>query len=57
MDITKEVKDTIERRARTLDRLNHLKAQEQDCLQELFRLDGEVRALERVSKDGDKKPE
>jgi hypothetical protein len=58
MDITKELKDTIERRARTLDRLNQLKAEEQQVLHELLRLDGEIRFAERLSRNGEKpKPE
>lgn len=54
MDMTKELKEAVERRAQVLQQFNKLKAQEQDTLQELLRLDGEVRLLERLSKDGEK---
>ena len=54
MDITKELKETVERRAEALERLNQLKAQEQEVLQEILRIDGEVRLLQRLSKDGNK---
>lgn len=57
MDIATELKKAIETRAKTVDRLNQLKTQEQECLQELLRLDGEVRLLQRLSKDGETKPE
>lgn len=57
MDITKELKEAIERRAAAVEQLNQLKAQEQETLQELLRMDGEVRLLSRLSKDGDKPKE
>ena len=55
MDITKELKETVERRAEAVERLNRIKAQEQETLQELLRIDGEVRLLQRLSKNGDNK--
>jgi len=54
MDITKELKEAVERRAEAVERLNQIKAQEQETLQELLRIDGEVRLLQRLSKDGGK---
>ena len=57
MEITKELKEAIERRAETLNQLNALKAQEQEVIQELLRMDGEVRFLQRHSKNGNKTPQ
>ena len=57
MEITKELKEAIERRAETLNQLNALKAQEQEAIQELLRMDGEVRLLQRLSKNGNKTPQ
>ena len=54
MDITKELEATKQRRGQTVERLNQVKSEEQQILQELLRIDGEVRLLERLSKDGDK---
>lgn len=54
MDITKELKEAVERRGEAIQRLNQAKAQEQEVLQEILRIDGEVRLLQRLSKDGDK---
>ena len=54
MDISQELKAATERRAETVNRLNELKRQEQDILQELLRIDGEVRLLQRLSKNGTK---
>jgi len=54
MDITKELKEAQQRRGQTVERLNQIKSEEQQILQELLRLDGEVRLLERLSKDGAK---
>ena len=54
MEITKELKEAIERRTETLERLNGIKAQEQEVIQELLRIDGEVRILQRLSKNGNK---
>ena len=57
MDITKELKEAVEHRAEVVEQLNQIKSEEQQILQELLRLDGEVRLLERLSKDGDKPKE
>lgn len=54
MDVTKELKEAKERRVQIVNQINQLKQQEQALLQEALRLDGEVRMLERLSKDGDK---
>ena len=54
MDITKELKEAKQRREEVVAQINQAKQQEQALLQEALRLDGEVRMLERLSKDGDK---
>ena len=54
MDITKELAQAQERRAETVNRLNALRAQQQEVLQEVLRIDGEVRLLQRLSQNGDK---
>jgi len=53
MDIIKELAETKQRRAQAVESLNQLKAEEQQVLQEILRLDGEVRMAERLSKSGD----
>ena len=53
MDITKELQDAKARREEIVKQINQLKQQEQNLLQEALRVDGEVRMLERLSKDGD----
>jgi hypothetical protein len=57
MDITQELKEAVERRAKAVERLNQIKADEQETLQEILRLDGEVRGFTRLSKNGDKPKE
>lgn len=54
MDIKSELKEAGEKRAQLLQQLNQLKQQEQEVIQELLRIDGEVRLLQRLSKNGDK---
>jgi len=54
MDITKELAEAKERRVQIVNQINQLKQQEQALLQEALRIDGEVRMLERFSKDGEK---
>lgn len=58
MDISQELKAATERRAETVNRLNEVKRQEQDCLQELLKIEGEVRLLTRMAskenKDADR---
>jgi len=51
MDITKELTEAKQRRQETVNQINQLKQQEQALLQEALRIDGEVRTLERLSKD------
>jgi hypothetical protein len=53
MDISKELEATKQRRGQAVERLNQVKSEEQQILQELLRLDGAVRLLERLSKDTD----
>ncbi|MGA2669949.1 MAG: hypothetical protein ABSF21_00810 [Dehalococcoidia bacterium] len=64
MDIQKELDDAKQRRQETVNQINglaeqkqQLENQRQSLLAEALRLDGEVRFLERLSKDGDKPKE
>ena len=52
MDIVKELEDAKKRREEIVNQINELAQQRQVLLQEALRLDGEVRAYERLSKDG-----
>ena len=54
MDIVKELQEAKQRRQQALAQINELKQQEQIILQEALRLDGEIRMLERLSRNGDK---
>jgi len=54
MDITKELNEAKQRREEVVAQINRLEQQKQALLQEALRTDGEVRMLERLSKDGDK---
>lgn len=54
MDISLELKAAAERRIEAVNKLNEIKQQEQDCLQELLRIDGEVRLLQRLGKNNTK---
>jgi len=57
MDILKELKEAKQHREQVVAQINELAQQRQALLQEALRLDGEVRTLERLSKDGDKPKE
>jgi len=58
MDAQKELAEAKKKQVDTVDQLNNLRQnfqqQEQALLQEILRLDGEARLLQRMSKDGDK---
>lgn len=58
MDAQKELIETKERQRQAVEQLNNLRQQfqqqEQALLQEILRTDGEIRLLQRLSKDGDK---
>lgn len=54
MDLTKELTEAKRKREQVVAQINQLKQQEQALLQEALRIDGEVRLLERLSKDGDR---
>jgi len=54
MDITKELAETKHRREEIVAQINEMGQQRRNLIQEALRLDGEVRMLERLSKDGDK---
>ena len=54
MDIKQELEATRKRQQDIVEQINQLKEKEQQLLQEALRLDGEVRLLARISKDGDK---
>lgn len=57
MNLVDELAEAKQRRIEIVAQINHLKQQEQVLLQEALRLDGEVRMLERLSKNGDKPKE
>ncbi len=61
MDIAKELETTKQKQQKAVIELNQLRQsfqqREQALLQEILRLDGEARLLERLSKDGDKPQE
>lgn len=61
MDITVELEKAKDRRQKVVDEINELAAnieqiqgKRQLLFQEAFKLEGEVRVLERISKDGEK---
>jgi len=58
MDIAKELSEAKQKQQERANRLNQLRQefqqQEQALLQEILRTDGEIRLLQRLSKDGDK---
>ncbi len=54
MDIIKELAEAKQRRLEIVNQINDLDRQKQQLFQEALRLDGEVRLLERLSKDGNK---
>lgn len=51
MDIAKELEEAKRKREETINKINQVVQEHQQLLQELLRLDGETRALERVSKN------
>ena len=53
MDIQKELQETTQKRAQLVKEINQLDQQRQIRLQEALRLDGEIRALERLTKQKD----
>ena len=57
MDIIKELAEAKNKRQEIVNQINQLKQQERTLLQEALRIDGGVRLLERISKDGDKPKE
>jgi len=58
MEIQKELKETVAKQKEAVEKLNQLRRQfqqqEQQLLQEVLRLDGEIRVLNRLNGD---KPE
>lgn len=54
MEIQKELETAKQRREQIVAQINELAQQRQALLQEALRIDGEVRMLEHLSKDGDK---
>jgi len=54
MDISKELTEAKRKRQEIVNQINESDRQKQQLIQEALRLDGEVRTLERLSKDGDK---
>lgn len=58
MDIETELKNTVAKQKEAIEKLNQLRQQfqqdEQNLLQEILRLDGEVRLLQRLGSNGDK---
>lgn len=58
MDIATEITETKKKQAETVEQLKKLRQQfqqqEQQLIQEIIRLDGEIRGFSRLSKDGDK---
>lgn len=58
MDIDKVLQETKEKSNEALKRLNLLEHDKQNLLQEILRLDGEVRVLKRISEEYvDKEPQ
>jgi len=55
MDIVKELKEAKQRRQQIVDEINQLDQRRQGLLQEALRTDGEVRMLERLSRNGQPK--
>jgi len=53
MDIQKELKEATQKRAQLVQEINQLDQQKQIRVQEALRLDGEIRALERLTKEKD----
>jgi len=49
MDIQQELEEAKKKRREVVDQLNEMDEQKQMLLQEVLRLDGEVRALERLA--------
>lgn len=49
MDIAQQLEETKQRQRELVNRLNQIKQEEQECLQELLRLEGEIRALGRLN--------
>lgn len=52
MEVVKELEEAKKRREEIVNKINELAQQRQILLQEALRIDGEVRMLERLSKDG-----
>lgn len=48
MDLSKELKEAAERKIRVTKSLEEVKQQEQVLLQELLRIDGEIRILQKL---------
>jgi len=55
VDITKELEEARKKRAEMIDRINQLDQERQRLLQEALRMDGEVRTLDRLSKEDETK--
>ena len=49
MNLTEELEEAKKKRREVVDQLNELEEQKQTLLQEVLRLDGEVRVLERLT--------
>ena len=54
MELKEELESTRKRQQDIVKQINQLEEQKQQLLQEVLRLDGEIRLLARLSKDGDK---
>jgi len=53
MDIKTELQEARQKQVQTVNRINELDAERQQLLQEALKLEGEIRALARLSSDGD----
>lgn len=57
MDLVKELAEARQNKQEIINQIRELDKQRQPLLQEALRLEGEVRTLERLSRNGDKPKE
>jgi len=57
MDLVKELAEARQNKQEIINQIRELDQQRQPLLQEALRLEGEVRTLERLSRNGDKPKE
>ena len=56
MDIAQQLEETKQRQRELVNRFNQIKQEEQEAIQELLRMDGEVRILHRLDGNSKKSP-